>query len=309
MNDAEVEPRLGSLFTGYGGLDLAAVDVYGARPVWHVENAPAPAAILAHHWPHVPNLGDVTAVDWDTVEPVDILTGGFPCQDVSHAAAESRAGLRPGTRSGLWEHMAYAIDHLRPPTVIIENVRGLLSATASSDMEPCPMCVGDGSTLPVLRALGAVLGTLAGLGYDASWYGLRAADVGAPHSRFRVFIVAHPHGSGRREHRRPVDVRPIHNAAERESVPIDRVTFGRYAEAVARWEAITGRQAPMPTHLGDDGRPRLSPWFVEWMMGLEPGHVTDPRIPITRPQRLMALGNGVVPQQAAAAIHHLESRV
>ena len=189
--------RIGSLFSGYGGLDLAVQQVYEAVPVWHVEFDPAPSRILAHHWPDVPNLKDVTAVDWATVEPVDILTGGFPCQDVS--VAGRRAGMTDGTRSGLWSHMAHAIDVLRPGLVVIENVGGLFSARAASVMEPHPWCLGNGGTgsdTVLLRAIDAVLSTLSELGYDAEWTALRASDVGAPHGRLRVFITAHPSGGG-----------------------------------------------------------------------------------------------------------------
>jgi DNA (cytosine-5)-methyltransferase 1 len=183
--------RCGALFAGVGALELAVGEVLGARPVWFVENNPAASMVLAQHWPEVPNFGDITTVDWDSAEPIDILTGGFPCTDVSSAG--KRAGLRPGTRSGLWSHMAYAISQLRPKLVIIENVRGLLSTDAYCDLEPCPWCVGDNEGRP-LRALGAVLGELASLGYVGRWHGLRASDddVGAPHGRFRVFIVACP---------------------------------------------------------------------------------------------------------------------
>ena len=189
--------RIGSLFSGYGGLDLAVQQVYEAEPVWHVEFDDAPSKILAHHWPHVPNLHDVTAVDWEQVEPIDILTGGFPCQDVS--VAGRRAGMTDGTRSGLWSHMAHAIDVLRPELVVIENVGGLFSARAASVMEPHPWCLGSdgtGSDTVLLRAIDAVLSTLSELGYDAEWTALRAADVGAPHGRLRVFITAHPSGGG-----------------------------------------------------------------------------------------------------------------
>ncbi len=182
--------KLGSLFSGFGGLDQAVNAFYGSETAWVSDIDEGACKILAHHHPGVPNLGDITAVDWATVEPVDILTGGFPCQDLSHAG--KRAGLKVGTRSGLWSLMATAIDHLRPKKVVIENVRGLLSACAHSDLEPCPGCVGDGKHVPVLRALGRVLADLADLGYDAQWHGLRAADIGAPHNRFRVFIVATP---------------------------------------------------------------------------------------------------------------------
>jgi DNA (cytosine-5)-methyltransferase 1 len=182
------KPRIGSLFSGYGGLDMAVAAHYGGRVVWHCEIDPWPARILAARWPDAPNLGDITAVDWAAVPAIDILTGGFPCQDLSHAG--KRLGLKPGTRSGLWEHMAYAIDQLRPQRVVIENVRGLLTGAAHSDVEPCPWCVGDAGGEPALRALGAVCGDLADLGYDARWGTVAAADAGAPHRRERVFIVA-----------------------------------------------------------------------------------------------------------------------
>jgi DNA (cytosine-5)-methyltransferase 1 len=186
--------KIGSLFSGYSGLDTAVANVTGAEPAWFVEYNDAPSKILAAHYPDVPNYGDVTKVDWAAIEPVDILTGGFPCQDLSLAG--KRAGLKDGTRSGLWSEFAKAIDVIKPRLVVIENVRGLLSATAHSDVEYCPWCMGDsGDSEPVLRALGAVLGDLADLGYDARWTGVRAADAGAPHNRFRVFITAYPRGN------------------------------------------------------------------------------------------------------------------
>jgi len=181
--------KIGSLFSGYEGLGMAVQSVLGGDIAWVSDIDPGACKILAHRYPDVPNIGDITTVDWSAVEPVDVMTGGFPCQDVSCAGL--RKGLRPDTRSGVWTQMAYAIDQLRPSLVLIENVRGLLSAEAHSDLEPCPWCVGDGSGVP-LRALGAVLGDLADIGYDASWQGLRAADVGAPHGRFRVFVTAWP---------------------------------------------------------------------------------------------------------------------
>lgn len=409
--------RIGSLLSGYGGLDLAVASVLGASVAWHVEFDKHPSAILAHHFPDVPNYGDVSTVDWSAVEPVDILTGGFPCQDLSTAG--KRAGLRPGTRSGLWEHMAYAINQLRPELVVIENVRGLLSAAAHSDVEPCPLCVGDDPS-DALRALGAVLGDLADIGYDAQWCGLRAADAGAPHGRFRVFIVAYPsdpggrqftrtaaaghglpvttersdepvelsllptpkatnnenqqslgyrpnlgmalmpdqydwsdapqllptpratdgtkggpnqrgssgdlmlpsaavqllstptaglgEGGGQRSHRWRSDSQRTHNPAElaRDIAEGTLTDFGPYAAAVARWGATLGRPAPAPTEPGTNGKPRLSPAFVEWMMGLSAGWVTD--VDISRNAQLKALGNGVVPQQAALALRLLMGR-
>lgn len=182
--------KIGSLFSGYGGLDLAVTAVTGAEVAWHCEWDEAPSKILDRNFPGIPNYRDVSKVDFAEVEPVDILTGGFPCQDLSLAG--KRAGLKEGTRSGLWSEFARAIDTIRPQLVIIENVRGLLSANAHSPVEFCSWCMGDHTGEPALRALGAVLGDLADLGYDARWTGVRAADAGAPHNRFRVFIVAHP---------------------------------------------------------------------------------------------------------------------
>jgi len=179
--------RIGSLFSGTGQLDLAVQKVFGGEVVWQCENDAAASTVLKHHFPEVPNLGDITAVDWSTVEPVDIICGGFPCQDVS--AAGQKAGLHPTTRSGLWSYMAEAIAVLKPSIVVIENVRGLLSAKAHrSTMESEDPDV----ELPVLRAAGAVIGDLSQIGYDARWKVVAASDVGSCHRRDRVFIVAHP---------------------------------------------------------------------------------------------------------------------
>jgi hypothetical protein len=180
-------------------------------------------------------------------------TGGFPCQDVSHAG--KRAGLRPDTRTGLWSQMAYAIDQLRPALVVAENVRGLLSAEAHSDLEPCPWCMGDGEGLSPLRALGAVLGDLADLGYDAAGTAY-ALPTSAPRT----------------------------DGSASSSLPTP--------------------SAPAPTQTSSKGNPQLAPAFVEWMMGLPAGWVTDTP-GITRNEALKALGNGVVPLQAEAALRLL----
>jgi DNA (cytosine-5)-methyltransferase 1 len=182
--------KIGSLFSGYGGLDLAVMNVLDAEVVWHCEWDKAPSAILAKHFPDVPNFQDVSKVDFTQVEPVDILTGGFPCQDLSLAG--KRAGLKEGTRSGLWHQFARAIEELQPKLVVIENVRGLLSAKADNGMEYSQEDLDDWGAEPVFTAIQAVLGSLADIGYDAKWCGLRAADAGAPHNRFRIFIVAYP---------------------------------------------------------------------------------------------------------------------
>jgi DNA (cytosine-5)-methyltransferase 1 len=182
--------KIGSLFSGYGGLDLAVSKITGAEVAWHCELEDAPSKVLEAHFPGVPNYRDVSKVDWESVEPVDILTGGFPCQDLSLAG--KRKGLQDGTRSGLWSEFYKAITVIKPKLVVIENVRGLLSAKADSGMEygtEIMEKIGGGAAL---RALGAVLGDLAEIGYDATWTSIRASDAGAAHQRFRVFVIAYP---------------------------------------------------------------------------------------------------------------------
>lgn len=180
--------RIGSLFSGAGGLDLAVERVFGGRTVWHCELDSAASKVLAYRWPGVPNLGDITAVDWKRVEWVEILCGGFPCQDISSAGRQ--AGMGEGTRSGLWSEFLRAVDAIRPLIVVIENVRNLLSVAANRHVESEADDLGDNDAQPVLRGLGAVLGDLSDLGYDAQWVTVSAASVGAPHRRERVFILA-----------------------------------------------------------------------------------------------------------------------
>jgi DNA (cytosine-5)-methyltransferase 1 len=181
---------IGALFAGTGGLDLAAERVWNARVVWYAETNPTASRLLAQRFPDATNLGDVTTIDWADVEWVDVLTGGFPCQDIS-SAGRGR-GMGAGTRSGLWLSMVAAIETLQPRIVVTENVRGILSRRGrTGDVAPCPTCLGDRPD-HYLRALGTVLGDLASIRYDARWRCLEAAQVGAPHHRLRWFCVAHP---------------------------------------------------------------------------------------------------------------------
>ncbi len=182
-----MDRTIGSIATGYGGLDAAVAAAFGAEVAWVADNDPDVGNLLGHRFPGVPNLGDVLAVNWETVPRVGIVTAGFPCQDVSSAGL--RVGMQPGNRSGLWFAIVQAISILRPSIVIVENVSGLLSACAHSPVESCPVCVGD-STVRRLRALGAVLGNLSELGFDAEWEVVSAADAGSCHQRKRVFIWA-----------------------------------------------------------------------------------------------------------------------
>lgn len=217
-----------------------------------------------------------------------------------------------------------------------------------------------GADRPVLRALGRVVGDLAGLGYDAAWESARASDVGAPHRRERVFVLAwrpdaadalrvlcdRP-GGARGRWDEPTDGRRVTagvtttpqllptpvvndmgegydlegwsvwrkklrerhgNNGHGRSLSIEARRgngyWAQYAPAIRRWEEVTGREAPPPTETGPRGGDVLSPRFVEWMMGLPTGHVTDTP-GLSRSQALKALGNGVVPQQAAHAVNHL----
>lgn len=185
---------IGSLFTGYGGLDMAvrmALDP-AARVAWTSDVEPGPCRLAEVRWPGVPNLGDITQVDWSGVEPVDIICGGSPCQDLSLAGR--RAGMASGTRSGLWESMFEAVKTMRPRLVVWENVRGSLTSGAFSLVESEQGLLGVGANGPALRAAGRVVGDLAGIGYDSQWCVARASDVGAPHQRERLFLVSHPAG-------------------------------------------------------------------------------------------------------------------
>lgn len=121
-----------SLFTGYGGLDLGVADALheplDTIAVCDIE--PGPSRLLSHRYPHTPNLGDITQVDWSTLPHVDIICGGSPCQSMSLAGL--RAGMHEGTRSGLWSYQMDAVHALHPSLMVWENVTGALSATASS---------------------------------------------------------------------------------------------------------------------------------------------------------------------------------
>lgn len=185
---------IGSLFTGYGGLDMGVAMALDpdARVAWTSDVEKGPCRLAQVRWPDTPNLGDITQINWADVEPVDIICGGSPCQDLSLAG--KRAGMATGTRSGLWESMAAAIETIRPRLVVWENVLGALSARAYSPVESEPTMLGNRAAQPALRAAGRVAGDLATLGYDCRWAVIRASDAGAPHQRARFFLIGHPHG-------------------------------------------------------------------------------------------------------------------
>lgn len=155
--------RIGSVCSGYRGLDMAVEAVFGGTTAWVSDIDPGANRILAHHWPDVPNLGDLTTTDWASVEPVDIFCGGYPCQPFSIA------GEKKGTADErhIWPHIARALGVLRPRYAVFENVGNHLRL-----------------------GFDTVLADLARIGFDAEWLCLRASDVGAPHPRRRLILLA-----------------------------------------------------------------------------------------------------------------------
>jgi DNA (cytosine-5)-methyltransferase 1 len=164
----------GSLFSGIGGIDYAFSRA-GFDVRWQVEIDPFCRKILAKHapeyWPNAKVFEDVKEVGKDSLEPVDVIFGGFPCQDISSAGKQ--AGIKEGTHSGLWLEFARIIGELRPRYVLLENVAAITTR--------------DGAV---------VLGSLTQLRYDCEWGIISAADVGAPHQRKRWWCVAYRNGTG-----------------------------------------------------------------------------------------------------------------
>lgn len=165
--ESDVIMRAGCLFSGIGGIELG-LQRAGWRIDWQVEIDERKRAVLARHFPDARRFGDIQGVEAQELGQVDLIAGGFPCQDLSSAGA--RGGIT-GKRSGLWAHFARLIGDLRPRYVLVENVPALL-----------------------VRGMGRVLGDLASLGYDAEWDCLPAAAFGAPQLRARIWLLAYPRG-------------------------------------------------------------------------------------------------------------------
>jgi DNA (cytosine-5)-methyltransferase 1 len=162
--------RVLDLFSGIGGFSLGLERTGGFETVAFCEIEPYCRAVLNKHWPSVPCYDDIRTLTGARLAAdgiaVDVICGGFPCQDISFAG--DRDGMA-GQRSGLWGECARLVCELRPAFVIVENVAGLLSL-----------------------GIGRVVGDLAALGYDAEWHCIPASALGAPHRRDRVWIVANP---------------------------------------------------------------------------------------------------------------------
>jgi DNA (cytosine-5)-methyltransferase 1 len=161
--------KFGSLFSGIGGMDLG-LERAGMECRWQVEIDDYATKVLEKHWPIVPRFRDVREVGKHNLEPVDLICGGFPCQDIS-VASSTGTGLN-GERSGLWSEFYRIICEIKPRWVLVENVGQLLSINNGRDF-------------------GIVLRNLASSGFNAEWRVLRASSFGAPHRRARVFIVAY----------------------------------------------------------------------------------------------------------------------
>lgn len=299
--------KIGSLCTGYGGLDMAVEAYFKAETVWCAEYDQYASKLIKERFGYV-NHGDLTKIDWANVEPIDILTAGYPCQPFSVA------GNRQGSNDArhLWPYIKEAISILRPRWVVLENVRGHLSLGFKE-----------------------VLKDLAEVGYDARWQVVRASDVGAPHQRARLFVIAYPNSIARRvspsndvvadsfndgcscgngcgsqqtitgTQSNGLTSNPNGNACEepRRDASLLLGTSSQKQNKADRNEHRFSREMDrqdVPATL-DQGK--LNAKFVEYMMGLPVGWVTD--MDMSRTQQLKMLGNGVVPQQAYYALQLL----
>jgi len=284
--------KIGSLCTGYGGLDLAVEAHFQAKTVWCAEFDKYASQVIKAHF-DMPNYGDIKTINWAELEPIDILTAGYPCQPFSHA------GYRKGTDDArhIFPYILEAISVLRPQWVILENVRGHLSL-----------------------GLKDVLQGLTEQGYDAKWEVIRASDVGAPHQRARLFIIAYTNSNARTQPRRddrgiPSQGKEILNGSDRQvngsgnknDSDTDNQYKSHHGQVQELGRRFTARcemplQSP-PNALDQEGK--LNAEFVEYMMGLPVGWITN--VGLSRAQQLKILGNGVVPQQAEYALELLTS--
>lgn len=265
---------VGSLFSGAGLCDLG-LHWAGFQHRYFCEVDGFCQSILRRHWPSVPVFDDVRTLAGAPLPHVDVLCGGFPCQDVSLAG--QRTGITSTSRSGLWHEYKRIIDETRPRYIIAENVPGLLSL-----------------------GIEGVLQDLATLGYDAEWQVLGAGSCGAPHHRERVFIVAYPHRS-RIAGKSCVlsaltgnlgDYKHPGNLLAWAGIRFDRARKDSAAEAFSR---------PVIHRVDDGSTAELD--AADWRkLGARPhllGRVDTTTAKAWIP-RLKALGNAITPQQAYA---------
>ena len=267
---AQALMRVLDLFSGIGGFSLG-LERAGMHTVAFCEQNKYCHAVLKKHWPEVPIYDDVRTLTAarlaDDGIAVDVICGGFPCQDISIAG--KGAGLA-GARSGLWWEFHRLIAEIRPAWVVIENVSALRH-----------------------KGLGDVLRSLAAVGYDAEWHCIPASAVGAPHRRDRIWIVAYPNGEQQQSMLSGCGVERSAAPAPARAMDIDVAGGGRdnaWSQDVADTGCVTaqiqtnGRFSAIPL-------PQRHTW---WETEPDVGRVVD-GIP-ARLDRLKALGNAVVPQ-------------
>ena len=268
--------RVLDLFAGIGGFTLG-LERAGFETVAFCEIDPYAQKVLKKNWPGIPIYDDVRTITAERLASdgirVDVITGGFPCQDIS--VSGNRAGIQDGTRSGLWSECARLLGELRPRYAIFENVTNLLHGERGDWFK-------------------RVLWDISALGYDAEWHCIPASELGAHHHRDRVWIIAHsqsarPKASKRQsgipqEKRRPGLAIPCRHSTMADSKRSRQPGQGQpiFASDIS---AYCQREA------GDAVNVRIG---QEWEVEPELGRVAD-GIP-DRSHRLKALGNAVVPQ-------------
>jgi DNA (cytosine-5)-methyltransferase 1 len=269
--------RLLDLFSGIGGFSLAAKWVWGddLDIVGFCEIDKYCQKVLAKHWPDVPVYEDITKLDGKSFKNIDLITGGFPCQDIS--AAGRGAGIKKGTRSGLWSEMHRIISDIRPRFTLIENV---------------PMLTIRGGT--------GVIEDLTEIGYDTEWTIISAKDVGAWHLRKRIWIVAYPNSFNqwtRKESRQP----------QRNK---SRKFIGNLRQDVpdTNESGLEGRDSGILSKCsGEQSARERSPFASEgnyWLTEPNVGRVAD-GIP-SRVDRLKGIGNAIVPQVAQIIMQRIK---
>lgn len=249
----------GSLFAGIGGLDLG-LERAGMQCKWQVEINPYAQRVLTKHWPEVRRHDDIKTWPESDTESVDLICGGFPCQDISFAG--KGAGLS-GERSGLFYELIRVVREMGPRYVLLENVSALL-----------------------VRGIDDVLGTLASIGFDAEWHCIPAAAVGAPHIRDRVFILAY--SNGRDGGDEPDNIGE--NARRR--IPDNIRSSGLDSAVVADTDREPLFSLRTQSGIGKGEKVHIGAWATE----PDVGRVVD-GVP-KRVDRLRGLGNAVVPQVA-----------
>lgn len=276
--------RVLDLFSGIGGFSFGLERTGGFKTVAFCEIEPFPRRVLQKHWPEVPIYDDVRTLSAARLAAdgigVDVICGGFPCQDISFAG--QGAGI-DGARSGLWGEYARLIGELRPSYVIVENVAALLG-----------------------RGLDRVLGDLAALGFDAEWHCIPASAVGAPHRRDRLWLVAYPGGEQHEggglaiSRALAAQLSGSDNVADADSrrgsagKPAAAPLGHRRSASASSCPLGDANGAPSDTFAEESGPRRPASQSGWWLSEPDVGRVAH-GVP-TRVDRLRGLGNAVVPQ-------------